>query len=106
LLSDRNRVDFRWINGVYDYRYRNRLTIARESQAGTFRFTPYAYGELFYHAKNHSWDASESAAGVQFPYKSRFMLDTYWLHEDCSHCAHSSVNMIGVTFNFYLRQLE
>jgi hypothetical protein len=106
LLSNRNRIEFRWINGVYDYRYRNRLTIFHESQAGSFRFTPYAYGELFYHSKSHSWSSDESAAGVRFPYKSRFMLDTYWLHESCSHCNHSSVSMIGVTLNFYFRQLQ
>jgi hypothetical protein len=106
LFSDRNRVEFRWLNGVHNYRYRNRLTIVRESRLRGFRYTPYAYGELFYHSKQHAWNASESAAGVQFPYESRFMVDTYWLHEDCSSCRHSSVNMIGVTLNFYLRQVE
>ena len=54
----------------------------------------------------HSWNQREYAAGVQFPYKSRLMLDTYWLRESCTSCAHGSVNMIGVTLNLYLRQLE
>jgi hypothetical protein len=103
LLSDRNRMEFRWINGVYDFRYRNRLTINRVSQVRAFRFTPYAYGELFYNSHHHSWNQSEYASGVQFPYKSRLMLDTYLLHESCSRCSHSSINMIGATLNLYLR---
>lgn len=106
LFANRNRIEFRWINGAYDYRYRNRLTLLRESKVRTLRFTPYAYGELFYHSRRRGWTSDESAAGVQFPYKSFFKLDTYWLHESCSGCSHSNVSMVGVTLNFYLRQLD
>ena len=59
LLSDRNRTEFRWINGVYDFRYRNRVTVNRQSQVGTFMFAPYAYGELSYNWKKHSWNHRE-----------------------------------------------
>lgn len=106
LLSDRNRTEFRWINGVSDFRYRNRVTINRQSQLRTFRFAPYAYGELFYNSRSHSWNHREYASGVQFPYKSVFMLDTYLLHECFNGCSHGSANMIGVALNFYLRQLQ
>lgn len=106
LLSDRNRTEFRWINGVYDFRYRNRLTITRVSQVRAFKFTPYAYGELFYNSNHRSWNHREYASGVQFPYKSYAMIDTYLLHESCTSCSHGSVNMIGVTLNLYLRQIE
>ncbi len=37
---------------------------------------------------------------------SRLMLDTYWLRESCTSCSQGSVNMIGVTFNLYFRQLK
>jgi hypothetical protein len=106
LLSNRNRTEFRWINGVYDFRYRNRLTVNRQSQIRTFRFAPYAYGELFYNSRLHSWNHREYAAGVQFPHKSDLMLDTYLLRESCTSCRRGSVDMIGVTLNFYFRQLQ
>ena len=106
LLSNRNRAEFRWINGVNDFRYRNRLTVNRQSRIGTFRFAPYAYGELFYNSRLHSWNHREYAAGVQFPHKSGLMLDTYLLRETCTGCRHGSVDMIGVTLNFYFRQLQ
>jgi len=106
LVSDRNRVEFRWINGAYGFRYRNRVTVIRQSQVGAFRFAPYAYGELFYNSRLHSWNHREYATGVQFPYKSRFMLDTYLLRESCTSCSLGEVNMIGITLNFYLRQLQ
>jgi hypothetical protein len=106
LLSDRNRTEFRWINGRYDFRYRNRLTVIRQSQIRTFRFAPYAYGELFYNSRLQSWNHREYAMGVQFPYKSRLMFDTYLLRESCTSCSHGSVNMIGITLNLYFRQLQ
>ncbi len=106
LLGNRNRTEFRWINGVYNFRYRNRLTVNRQSRIGTFRFAPYAYGELFYNSRLHSWNHREYAAGVQFPHKSGFMLDTYLLRETCTSCRRGSVDMIGVTLNFYFRQLQ
>ena len=105
-LSNRNRTEFRWLNGVSNFRYRDRLTVIRQSEVRTFRFAPYGYGELFYNSTLHSWNQREYAAGVQFPYKSRLMLDSYWLRESCTSCSHGSVNMIGVTLNLYLRQLE
>jgi len=106
LLSDRNRIESRWINGVYDFRYRNRVTIIRQSQVGTFRFAPYAYGEIFYNSIPDSWNQREYATGVQFPYRPHLMLDTYLLHESCTTCSHHSINMIGVTLNIYWRQLQ
>src|SRR6476620_372270 len=44
-LGNRNRSEFRWLNGDYDFRYRNRLTLTRQSQLHTFRFAPYGYAE-------------------------------------------------------------
>jgi hypothetical protein len=101
-LGNRNRTEFRWINGLSNFRYRNRLTVTRQSQVRAFRFAPYAYGELFYNSTLHSWSAREYAAGVQFPYKSRLMLDTYWLRESCTTCSHGSVNMIVVTHSTFI----
>ena len=46
-VGNRNRTEFRWINGVSNFRYRNRLTVTRQSQVRSFRFAPYGYGELF-----------------------------------------------------------
>ena len=47
LLSDRNRGEFRWVNGIYDFRYRNKVEVMNHLQRGVFRFTPYVSGELY-----------------------------------------------------------
>jgi hypothetical protein len=104
LLSDRHRAEFRWVNGVYDFRYRNKVVIGDRLQARSFRFTPYASGELYYDRNHHSWNQNQYGLGVQFPYKKRWMLDTYLLHQNCTTCSQNSVNMLGATLNFYFRR--
>jgi hypothetical protein len=39
-LADRNRVEFRWVNGKYSTRYRNLLTVERGFQAQGVRLFP------------------------------------------------------------------
>ena len=48
LFSDRNRADFRFINGEFSWRYRNRLTAERTVSILSYHFTPYARGEVYF----------------------------------------------------------
>ena len=104
LLSDRNRSEFRWVNGAYNFRYRNKLVISGRLQMGTFRFTPYGSGVIYYDRNDQSWNQSQYGFGVQFPYKKHLMLDTYLLHQNCTGCSQNPVNMIGAALNLYFRQ--
>lgn len=104
LLTDRNRLEFRWVNGVYDFRYRNKLALNRALRVSKFRFTPYASGELFWDRNHHSWNENQYSFGVQFPYKKSLMLDTYYLHQNCTTCSQQHINVLGLTLNLYFRQ--
>jgi len=106
LLTDRNRLEFRWVNGVYDFRYRNKLTVNRAFRVDKFRFTPYAAGELFRDRNHHSWGEDQYAFGVQLPYKKILMLDTYYLHQNCTTCSQQHINVLGLTLNLYFRQTK
>jgi hypothetical protein len=102
-LADRNQVEFRWKNGEYSNRYRNRLTAEVNLEAGRFRFTPYASGEVFYDSAKHSWNETQVAAGVHLPYRRLFMVDAYYLRQDCDSCSPNPLNVFGLTLNLYLR---
>ena len=104
LVQDRNRVEFRWNDGTYDFRYRNELTIDRPFKLSAFRFTPYAAGELFWDRNHHSWNQNQYAFGVQLPYKKRLMLDTYYLRQNCTTCNQDPLNVFGLTLNLYFRR--
>lgn len=103
LLADRNRGEFRWVNGAYDFRYRNKLVISGRLQAGAFRYTPYVSGELYYDRNHAAWNQSQYGFGTEFPYRKRLMLDTYFLHQNCTSCDKNPVNMLGATLNLYVR---
>jgi hypothetical protein len=102
LLNNRNRVEFRWNNGTYDFRYRNKTVINRNLKLNGFRFTPYISGELFWDRNHHSWNENQYSFGVQFPYRKILMLDTYYLHQNCTTCSQPHVDVLGLTLNFYL----
>jgi len=104
LITDRNRTEFRWVNGAYDFRYRNKLVVEHSLETHNFKFTPYASGELYYDRNHHSWNQSQYGGGVQFPYKNLLMLDIYLLHQNCTSCSQNPVNMLGATLNLYFRQ--
>lgn len=104
LFTDRNRLEFRWVNGAYNFRYRNRLTIDRAFKVSGFRFTPYGSGELFRDRNHHSWNQNEYSAGVQFPYQKKLRLDVFYLHQNCTTCNQQHVNAFGVTLNLYFKR--
>jgi len=106
LLSDRNRTEYRWVNGAYDFRYRNKLVVSERLHAGAFTYVPYGSGELYYDRNHHAWNQSQYGGGVEFPYKKTLMLDTYLLHQNCTTCSKNPVNMVGATLTFYFRQQQ
>jgi len=103
LLTERNRIEFRWVEGTYNFRYRNKVAVDHHFKTGDFSFIPYAAGELFYDRNHHSWNENHYAFGSQFPYKKLLMVDAYYLHKNCTTCNPQSVNVIGLTVNVFLR---
>jgi hypothetical protein len=77
LLTERNRIEFRWVEGTYNFRYRNKVAVDHHFKTGDFSFIPYAAGELFYDRNHHSWNENHYAFGSQFPYKKLLMVDAY-----------------------------
>ena len=103
-ISDQNKVEFRWVNGAYDVRYRNKVTVDRPFKLNDFRFTPYASGELFYDRNHRSWNENRYAFGAQLPYKKRLMVDTFYLRQNCTTCSQNPLNVWGITLNLYFRR--
>jgi Protein of unknown function (DUF2490) len=103
LLRDRNRVEFRWINGVYSTRYRNEMTIEADVVLNKYHFTPFGAAEAFYDGSSHSWAEEWYTGGVEWPFKRLVMVETYYRREDCPTCNPSRWNVGGATLHFYFR---
>jgi len=113
LLSDRNREDFRFVNGDFSFRYRNRVTLEREFHLLKGRsITPYLSGEIFYDTRYNAWNRNRFAVGVQqslrrgplrkmlLP-KRQVILDLYYMRQNDSRSDIQHVNAIGAALTFY-----
>ena len=101
LVRDRNWVECRWIDGAYSTTYRNMLSAEQTFLVHNLRFTPDGSVEVFYDGPSHSWNEEWYTAGIQWPYKHIWMLDTYYRRENCNNCVPGSWNAAGATLNFY-----
>jgi hypothetical protein len=113
LLSDRNREDFRFIDGDFSFRYRNRMTIEREFHLFKKRtITPYVSGELFYDTRYDTWNRNRLTAGVQTSLrrgplmkmlmpKRQVILDLYYTRQNDSRSSTPHVNALGAALAFY-----
>jgi hypothetical protein len=103
LVRDRNWIELRWIDGAYSTTYRNMLTVQRDFLLSNgVRFSPYGSAEVFYNGSKRSWNEEWYTAGIEWPYKRRLMLDTYYRHESCHGCTPINWNVGGVTLNLYV----
>lgn len=103
LARDRNRIEFRWINGIYSTRYRNNVMLENDVKVHSFQFSPYASAEVFYDSAKNSWNEEQFTAGVQWPFRRLFMLQTYYLRQHCTTSNPHYLNVGGLTLNFYFK---
>jgi hypothetical protein len=114
VLSDRNREDFRFLNGDFSFRYRNRVTLEREVHLFKGRnITPYVSGEIFYDTRFKTWNRNRFAVGVQqslrrgllrkmlLP-KRQIILDLFYMRQNDTRSEIRHVNAIGVALAVYL----
>ena len=112
-LSDRNREDFRFVNGEFSFRYRNRVTLEKELEfLGKRSVRPYVFSEGFYDTRYDVWNRTRFGGGVQIALKpgpfmdSRLpkhqrVLDFYYMRQHDTRSSTTHVNGFGVVLAFY-----
>ena len=75
--GDRNGFDFRWTNGEYSTRYRNRIMLERPIMTRGYEWTPYSDAEWAYTFSNDRWAYVKYEAGVQLPILKHFTAEVY-----------------------------
>ena len=110
-LIDRNRQDWRWVNGDFSFRYRNRITAEKEFRVWGRPVTPYGSAEIFYDSRFSTFNRYRFASGVQYTFKRRSsreplllllrkerVLDVYYLRQLDTRSEPKHVNAIGLSF--------
>ena len=107
LLSDRNREEFRFVNGDFSFRYRNRLTLERELILPRRSITPYGSIEVYHDSRFKVWNRNRLTAGVQVQLRKAFpllslvtprkqvILDIYYTKQNDSRSQPNHINAVG-----------
>ena len=66
-FEDRNRFEFRHVNGRDDWRYRNKSKLGVAVGRGWYAATPYVADEIFYGARAVEWTRNRVTLGVEKP---------------------------------------
>jgi hypothetical protein len=102
LVSYRNRIDLRFIDGEDSWRFRSRLSVEKEFSVGRVRVNPYARGEVYYDSRFDKWSRVEWMAGSAFPLNRRVELEDYFVYQNDSGGAQNrQVYALGAVLNLY-----
>lgn len=100
VTADRNGFDFRWTNGVYSTRYRNRLQLERTVAIHDYDLTPYANAEVAYQFSDARWSYVKYEAGLQLPVLRHFTAEAYWGYQISWTSSPSPISAVGLTLVF------
>ena len=107
LLSDRNREEFRVVNGDFSLRYRNRLTLEREFALPKRSITPYASIEVYYDGRFKVWNRNRLTVGAQVQLRKalpllsavlprkQMILDVYYTRQNDSRSQPNHIKAVG-----------
>ena len=70
-VSDRNRADLDWKNGIFTWRYRNKLTLDRTFSVYFYHPIPYVAGEGYYESQYGKWSTTALYLGSLFPLENK-----------------------------------
>jgi hypothetical protein len=101
-ISDRNRADLDWKNGVFNYRYRNKLTIERTFAIYSHHIIPYVAAEPFYESQYGKISTTSLYAGSLFPIGKHVQFNAYYEHDNnTGKHPNKQVNSVGLVMNLY-----
>ncbi len=103
LLTDKNRMDFRIVNGDYRPRYRNRIKAERTFKAGRFDLNPYAYFEVFYDWHLNAFNRTRITGGMEWTLTRRVTLEGYYMRQHDIVPSAKYINGIGAVLQLYFR---
>jgi hypothetical protein len=102
LLADRNRFDFRWVQGKpFGWRYRNRLMLERSFKVKRVSFTPYTDGEIIWSSTTQSWNQILFDLGATFPIRKWLEFTPYYERYAKRTSPATYTNAVGFTTAFY-----
>jgi hypothetical protein len=98
-LRDRNRFEFRDVNGTWSRRYINRTAIGHNVAALHRMIFPYIQSDAVFDARSDSWTRLDGTVGVRTPLVGATSIDTFLTRSSDIN----RVPRVGVTLGALLR---
>lgn len=105
VVSDRNRAELNFSQGVTTWRYRNLLQIERETSIFGYNPTPYTNVEFYYDSRFSKWSSTAIEAGCQLPIGKHTEIDIYYEHQNnTGEPPNQQVNAVGIMLNLHIKK--
>jgi len=104
LVTNRNRLEFRWVNGDYHLRYRNWLFAERPIRINKYKVSPFVGAEPFWDQRYQKWNLFRFMGGVRLPVWHRTYMDVFYVREHCLTCPTLNTDVLGINYFIPLRR--
>ena len=103
LLTDRNRLDIRWLENADEasYRYRNRIQLEKPFSVGAMTWTGFGSYEFYFDTRFDAWQRNRAILGVSIPLGSRASVDIFYGYHAESKPKIEHADAVGIAFGIY-----
>jgi hypothetical protein len=103
-LANRSRVEGRDIGGETSSRFRDRLTLERETRIGGAVTVPYLQAEAYYDSRFDDWSRWKVDTGIEIALAARWRIEPYLSWQEDSEPRSDRLEALGVTLKFFHRR--
>ncbi len=101
LFTARSREDFRFLDGVFTPRFRQRLKLERTFPFKRTALTPYGHAEAFYDPRYKVFHRFRYSFGAEWELNKHFVLEAYYVRQRDNRSSMRFLNAAGLNAQFY-----
>lgn len=102
--SNRARLEFRLVNGVYSWRFRDQLRVERELNPKLRRISVFGAAEAFFQSGSDRWNRFRFSGGLMIPMGKHLALEPYYLRQVSTASNPHNINVLGLAVQLYVRR--
>lgn len=106
LLTWKNMLEWRFVNGDFRFRWRPRLTIDRDFKTEFLTFNSFIYGEYFVDFNSSTFNRFRFCMGTELRVTHNINFEVYYTHQFDYDFSSSSVDAIGLVIRAYFNRVK
>jgi uncharacterized protein DUF2490 len=103
VMIDRNRFDWRWVNGLFQPIYRPRIKFAKNLKTQYLTLDAYVWTEYFFYLNDNTQNRLRLTLGTEIKVFKNMDFEVYFLHQFQNKQYVAPLNAIGIQLDFYFR---